>query len=436
MGEKNIITVLKNISFYIFILIFFSCSSGSLEPEIGDGNGNNGNEKEIVYPVSELNNYSSINKKTSWYRTNKSFDQLFDVAASRYRGFEKDNNGDINLFVRGTFDQNKVNCCYYWNDLGQYLYTDLDGDGTKDLWAYYWKAPWPTNATGLHLFVGNVETNENYDLQTGLTQVRKNVLSDFNNDGKSEVMLFSGGYDAPPFPGDSLAFFDVLSKKYKYLSEDIGYFHGGATGDINNDGFEDILAYSGGSVVIPVHPVFYQNDGSGNFELKNDIFLNFTDADNYYTVELFDIDNDGYLDLFLGSTGVLLVIKNENGTFDRLKGINIQSDINLEVMDIDFFDFDNDNIKEVLVMNNISGYQGHSLNLYKFSFQSNSQITSSYFDETKFEGNNSWIKWIHIFDYDKDDDLDIVGDGLFGDINGNKIYWKNESGKFKRTITN
>ena len=422
--------------FPLFLLVIFSCSSSSLDPEIEDGNGNNGNEKEIVYPVSELNNYSSINKKTSWYRTNKSFDQLFDVAASRYRWFEKDNNGDINLFVRGTFDQNKVNCCYYWNDLGQYLFTDLDGDGTKDLWAYYWKAPWPTNAKGLHLFVGNVETNENYDLQTGLTQVRKNVLSDFNNDGKSEVMLFSGGYDAPPFPGDSLAFFDVLSKKYKYLSEDIGYFHGGATGDINNDGFEDIVAYSGGSVVIPVHPVFYQNDGSGNFELKNDIFLNFTDADNYYTVELFDIDNDGYLDLFLGSTGVLLVIKNENGTFDRLKGINIQSDSNLEVMDIDFFDFDNDNIKEVLVMNNISGYQGHSLNLYKFSFQSSSQITSSYFDETKFEGNNSWIKWIHIFDYDKDDDLDIVGDGLFGDINGNKIYWKNESGKFKRTITN
>ena len=38
------------------------------------------------------------------------------------------------------------------------------------------------------------------------------------------------------------------------------------------------------------------------------------------------------------------------------------------------------------------------------------------------------------FDYDKDDDLDIVGDGLFGDINGNKIYWKNESGKFKELL--
>jgi hypothetical protein len=32
-------------------------------------------------------------------------------------------------------------------------------------------------------------------------------------------------------------------------------------------------------------------------------------------------------------------------------------------------------------------------------------------------------------------DLDIVADGLFGDLKGNqgkKIYWKNESGKFIR----
>lgn len=420
--------------FTLLTLVLFSCSSNSLDPEIDDGNGNNGNEKEIVYPVSELNNYLSINKKTSWYRTNKAFDQLFDVPSSRYRGFEKDNNGDINLFVTGTYNQNKVNCCYYWNDLGQYLFTDLDGDGTKDLWAYYWKAPWPTNDNGLHLFVGNVQTNENYNLQTGLTQVRKNVLSDFDNDGKNEITLFSSGVDRDPFPGDSLGIFDVDSKKYKYLKDDIGYFHGGATGDVNNDGFEDIIAYSGGSAVIPVHPVFYQNDGSGNFELKNEIFLNFTDADNYYTVELFDIDNDGLLDLFLGTTGMLLVIKNENGIYDRSSGINIQTDNNLEVMDIDFFDFDGDNVKEILVMNNVNRYSGYSLNLYKFTFDNNSHITSNYFDQTKFEGNNSWIKWIHVFDYDKDGDLDIVGDGLFGDINGNTIYWKNESGNFKKTI--
>ncbi len=97
---------------WFFIFIFISCSSASLESKADDGNGNNSNEKEIVYPVSELNNYSSINKKTSWYRTNKSFDQLFDVPASRYRGFEKDNNGDIN--------GNKI---YWKNESGKFKRT-------------------------------------------------------------------------------------------------------------------------------------------------------------------------------------------------------------------------------------------------------------------------------------------------------------------------
>lgn len=388
----------------------------------------------MVFPISFLDNYSSINKKTSWYRTNKSFDQLYDVSKSDFRGFEKNNNGDFDLFKQGSYNQEKENCCYYWHDLGQYLYSDLNGDGNKDLWASYLKAPWPTNANGLHLYINDINSSQNLDLQVGLTQVRKNVLSDFNNDGKNEITLFSSGYDGYPFPGDSLAVFDLSNKTYKYLSEDIGYFHGGATGDVNSDGYEDIIGYSGGSAVIPVHPVYYQNDKSGNFVLKNDIFLNFTDSDNYYTVELFDIDNDGLLDLFLGSRGFLLVIKNENGNYDRQKGINIQTDINLEVMDIDFFDFDNDNIKEIIVMNNSSGYNGHSLNLYKFNFENNSQVTSTYFDVTKFEGDNAWVKWIHIFDFDKDGDLDIVGDGLFGDIVDKTIYWKNEKGKFNRII--
>ena len=418
----------------LLFLILISCS----ENQNIDSEENNENDDkiELVYPINSINNYSSVNKKTSWYRTNKSFDELYSPHKETFRGFEKNDNGVIDIFKLGTYDPDKENCCYYWHDLGQYLYTDLSGDGNKDLWAYYWKSPWPTNSLGLHLYVDNIQRSEDYDLQLGLTQVRKNVLSDFNNDGKNEVMLFSSGYDASPFPGDSLAIFDVQSKKYKYLSDDIGYFHGGATGDVNNDGFEDIIGYSGGSVVIPVHPVYYQNDGSGNFTLKNDIFLNFDDSDNYYTVELFDIDNDGFLDLFLGTAGALVVIKNKNGTFDRLDGINIQTDNSLEVMDIDFFDFDNDNIHEIIVMNNLSSYTGHSLNLYKFNFQTSSEITSSYFNETRYEGDGAWIKWLHIFDYDKDGDLDFVGDGLFGEIVEKRIYWKNENGKFNRIISN
>ena len=102
--------------------------------------------------------------------------------------------------------------------------------------------------------------------------------------------------------------------------------------------------------------------------------------------------------------------KNKEGVFDRQIGFNIQTDNTLQFLDIDFFDFDEDGIKEILVMNNKHTYNGYYLKLYKFNFESYSDITGSYFDETQYDGENSWIKWLHIFDYDRDGDLDILAD--------------------------
>jgi hypothetical protein len=360
---------------------------------------------------------------------------LFDVNASKYWGFELISGGSLIPYNTTTTSSWNASKSYYWNDLGTYLYTDFTGDGKKDLWAYYWKNPWPTNATGLHLF-SEYETNPGvYDLQVGLTQVRKCVVSDMDNDKKPDIILFSSGYDGMPFPGDSLAIFYPKDIKYQFLGQDIGYYHGGATGDINNDGLIDIVAYSGGSAVIPIHPTSYLNKGNRNFELNKQVFKNFSQGtDNYYTVELFDINNDGNLDLFLGSSKTLRVIPSTNGIFDRAKAINLQVDSNLELMDIAYLDFDFDGKIDVLTMSNIN-YNGYGLRLYLNKENGFIESAKNYFDVTDEKGNGAWIKWIRLFDYDGDGDLDVVADGLFGDLNGSKgrrIYWKNESGKFKQ----
>jgi hypothetical protein len=360
---------------------------------------------------------------------------LFDVNASKYWGFELVSGGNLIPYNTTTTSSWNASKSYYWNDLGTYLYTDFTGDGNKDLWAYYWKNPWPTNATGLHLF-SEYETSPNvYDLQVGLTQVRKCVVSDMDNDKKPDIMLFSSGYDGMPFPGDSLAIFYPKDIKYQFLGQDIGYYHGGATGDINNDGLIDIIAYSGGSAVIPVHPTSYLNKGNRNFELNKQVFKNFNQGpDNYYTVELFDINKDGNLDLFLGSSKILRVIPSANGIFDRAKAINFAVDSNLELMDIAFLDFDFDGKIDVLTMSNKEGYNGYGLRLYLNKDNGFIESTKNYFDVTDEIGKGAWIKWIRLFDYDKDGDIDVVGDGLFGALNGtrgSRIFWKNESGKFK-----
>lgn len=392
---------------------------------------------KIIYPLNTLDSLSGINKTTSWHNTNKSFDRLFSVQKSLYWGFEATTNGLI-PYNTGTTNTWSASKSYYWNDLGTYLYTDLTGDGKKDLWAYYWKNPWPTNAPGLHLFSEYESSPSIYDLQPGLVQVRKNVLADLNNDKKNEIVLFSSGYDAMPFPGDVIGIFHVDQKKYQYLTNDIGYFHGGATGDINNDGLVDIVAYSGGSAVIPVHPTAYINKGNGNFELSNHLFKGFnTSDDNYYTVELFDINKDGLLDLFLGGSGKLNIIIQKNKEFVRQEFTAIPLAKDLEVIDIAFLDFNWDGNMDVLTMSNKNGYQGYELSLFQNTGTAFIDATSKYFNSYSGVGKNSWIKWIHLFDYDKDGDLDVVGDGLFGDLLGTqdrRIWWKNNSGKFVQVI--
>ncbi len=388
-----------------------------------------------IYPNNTLDSFSVINKTTSWYTTTRAMTQLFDVFLSRYWGFEFLANGTLLPYNTSTTNTWNASKSYYWNDLGTYLYTDFTGDGKKDLWAYYWKGPWPTNALGLNLY-SEYEKNWNiYDLQIGLTQVRKCVVSDMDNDKSPDIMLFSSGYDGMPFPGDSLAIFYPKNVKYQFLSKDIGYFHGGATGDINNDGLTDIIAYSGGSAAIPVHPTCYINKGGQTFELNNKVFKNFTQMDNYYTVELFDINNDGKLDLFLGSSKTLRVIPNINGDFDRSKAIDFPIDSNMEIMDIAFLDFDFDGKIDVLTMSN-KNYNGYGLRLFLNKGTSFVESTKNYFDVTDGQGKNAWIKWIRLFDYDLDGDIDVVADGLFGDLNGSKgkrIYWRNDVGKFHQT---
>jgi hypothetical protein len=104
-------------------------------------------------------------------------------------------------------------------------------------------------------------------------------------------------------------------------------------------------------------------------------------------------------------------------------------------MDIAYLDFDFDGKIDVLTMSNKAGYNGYGLRLYLNKDSGFIESTKNYFDVTDETGKNAWIKWIRLFDYDGDGDLDVVADGLFGNLNGSygrRIYWKNELGKFKQ----
>jgi hypothetical protein len=121
-----------------------------------------------VYGVATLDSYSSINKKTSWYQTTLSFSSLFNPEKSYYTGFEITPDLEKLPYNRSNTHNWGAQKSYYWFSKGTYLYTDLTGDGFKDLWAFYFKSPWPTNEKGLHLFSEYEKDSTNHLVQHGL----------------------------------------------------------------------------------------------------------------------------------------------------------------------------------------------------------------------------------------------------------------------------
>jgi hypothetical protein len=393
--------------------------------------------KDIEPSDSLLDDYSEINKKTSWYITNRNYN-YFNISYTDYRFLNM-----VNMKISPSASW-VAGGMMWTSECGGYLYSDFNQDGTKELWQYYMRAPWPTNYNGIHLYSDHVQNiieskspdynSEDHYSVLGLTHVRKQVLSDLDNDGIQEIIIFSHGFDKAPYPGDSLAIFYPSEKRYKYLSSDIGFFHGGATGDIDKNGFIDIVAYSGWSEVIPVHPTAYLNQDGESFIPNNTIFSNFTYRHNFYTVELFDINGDDNLDLFLGSRGrFYAVMGTSSGAFDFNNRIYFQLALNEEPMDIDFFDFNSDGSVDILLLNNLDVYDGYNIKILIQSEEGYLDKSVEYFDVYRYKANNTWIKWLFLKDIDSDGDIDIVADGLFGlkfNNNTDIVYWENIDSKF------
>lgn len=289
------------------------------------------------------------------------------------------------------------------------------------------------------------ELNDNKIL--GTVHGRKVLLADFNEDGYVDVFFVSHGYDNIPFKGEySKAIFSDGSGGYYDVEyqEYVSFYHGGATGDIDNDGDLDVVVVEGGRG----KSLVYINNG-GVLSPSTDL-IDQNLAKSMYNAELYDLNKDGYLDLIMGghdwfnqwSTSydtLPLVVYGDgvdfiNNDYLRLPEANVSRQG--LVSNFEFFDLNNDGNVEIILTRTGDGlgeepnlpwnernfYKNWSVQVLEFNGNEYVDKTNEFVDY--YSGTEPWIKFTKIRDKDNDGILEMFNNvNPYNDLN-NYLEWK------------
>ncbi len=235
--------------------------------------------------------------------------------------------------------------------------------------------------------------------------------ADINKDGLEDIFICGGlGYSGQLFiqQNDGSFIADVQSDfDQDNLSEDIDavFF------DADNDGDQDLYVVSGG-----------YNYNQGEKELQDRLYINNNgkfvksfqalpaEGLSGSCVRVADIDNDGDLDIFVGSRVVparypespesLLLINNGKGVFTNAPGaLKIPLDSLGMVTDAAWIDIDNDGWKDLIVC-------GEWMKLHLLSNKNGklTDLSDQYFPDTL----KGWWNRLQLSDMDGDGDMDLI----------------------------
>ena len=241
--------------------------------------------------------------------------------------------------------------------------------------------------------------------------------ADFNKDGLDDVFIGSAKNQVSKIYYQSInGDFKEYSKPFQndLLSEDVNC----VVDDFNGDGKIDLIVASGGSEYSSFSPELrdrlYLNSGGMNFKKLDNSFSSITTFESTSTISSNDIDNDGDLDLFVGTslnpgsygtkTRNFVLLNDGNGIFTDVSDQYLMNN-NIEmVTDSEFIDIDNDGIKELIVV-------GEWMPITVFKISNNKFLDIS--DSLGLSKTNGLYNVIHSVDINNDGFKELIV-GNFG----------------------
>jgi len=325
----------------------------------------NGNFIETTTEISGVG--SDLSHHAAWADIDN--DGLPDLFVGQSTNYGEDQNHLLHHDSVGSFSDitNGNPLAMYWLSPRGVSWQDVNQDGFVDLFI--------SNSGGdqrkKRLMINQGDGTFILEVDTGLEspwlEGRGVAWCDFDNDGLADVYVVAGSEDNLPEA-------NRRNKLYKNNGDgtwtnvaddagvaDVGHGRGVAWGDVNNDGFMDILV---GNQVGSDHPGYnklYTNNGDGTF---TDISISsgITENTRCRCVSMADYDNDGLLDLYTVTFGTSnppnrLYQNNGDGTFTETAQYSHAS-ANSNGNSASWADFDNDGWIDLLAIGGSSTAPG------------------------------------------------------------------------------
>ncbi|MFA6468049.1 MAG: FG-GAP-like repeat-containing protein [Bacteroidota bacterium] len=313
------------------------------------------------------------------------------------------------------------------NDPGSYdgsTWADFDNNGFLDVFT----ASWYGQKNSFHRQLnGHFEKVTRSDIANDQTYSETGSWGDYDNDGYVDLYLANSAVNKANrlYKNNGDGTFTTITTGSivtdAKTSRSVDWF------DYDNDGDLDIfVANEGGE-----NNSLYRNDGGGIFtSITTGAVVN--DGGNSFGSSVGDIDNDGDLDIFVANhenTAAFLYKNNGDGTFAKVSADPVVTQNGYSVGSA-FGDLDNDGDLDLMVTNAFSG----SVAAKNFLYLNNGNGTFENVDTGIVANDPGWSYGVAFGDYDRDGDLDIATGNCFGANQNNSLYRNEGNGNAWITV--